>query len=155
MEPELIAPCGMNCALCASYLAGAAGVPRKAGRVSHCAGCRPRDKRCAFLKKRCSLLRDGRVAHCYECSEMPCPDLLRVDALYRRKYGMSLVANLKALEADGMASFLDRQRKEHACPACGDIICVHDRRCYACGALAAPRTPLAAPSKTPARAMKG
>ena len=142
MTADLIGPCGMNCALCASYLAYASGVPKKAGQVSHCAGCRPRDKRCAFIKKRCSRLGPDGITFCYECPEMPCPDLLRIDRLYRTKYGMSMIANLEFLKAKGMAAFLKRQKKEHACPACGDIVCVHNGKCYACGAAAGPRTPL-------------
>ena len=61
------------------------------------------------------------------------PDLLRVDKLYRTKYGMSPVANLEFLKEKGMAAFLRQQRKEHACPECGGIVCVHDGKCYACG----------------------
>ena len=55
---------------------------------------------------------------------------------------MSMIANLEFLKAKGMAAFLKRQKKEHACPACGDIVCVHNGKCYACGAAAGPRTPL-------------
>jgi len=142
MSAELIAPCGMNCALCASYLARAFGVPRNAGRVSHCAGCRPRDKPCAFIKKRCVRVARKEISFCHECSLMPCPDLVRVDRLYRTRYGMSMVANLEFLRAKGMTAFLRRQRKEHACPACGDVVCVHNGVCFACGAVTRPRIPL-------------
>jgi hypothetical protein len=142
MTADLIGPCGMNCALCASYLAYALGLPKKVGCASPCAGCRPRDKRCAFIKKRCARLGPGGIESCHECPDMPCPDLLRIDRLYRTKYGMSMVANLESLKAKGMAAFLRRQKKEHACPACGDIVCVHNGKCYACGAAARPRTPM-------------
>ena len=134
MTAELIGPCGTNCALCASYLAYSAGVPKKRGEVSHCAGCRPRDKPCAFIKRRCARLARKEIDFCFECGLMPCPDLLRVDKLYRSKYGMSMVANLEFLKAKGMTAFLKRQMKEHACPECGDIVCVHDGKCCGCGA---------------------
>lgn len=140
---ELIAPCGMNCALCASYLARSSGIPKKAGRVSHCAGCRPRNKQCAFIKKRCVRLAREEIDFCFECGKMPCPDLLRVDKLYRTRYGMSPVANLEFIRAKGMAAFLKRQKKEHACPECGGLVCVHNGKCYTCCTIAPPRAPLA------------
>jgi hypothetical protein len=146
---ELIAPCGMNCALCASYLAYSSGVPKKAGKVSHCTGCRPRDKRCAFIKKRCVRLARKEIDFCFECGKMPCPDLLRVDKLYRTRYGMSPVANLEFIRTKGMAAFLRRQKKDHACPECGNLVCVHNGKCYACGAIAPPRVPLAPFPKRP------
>jgi hypothetical protein len=108
MDAELVAPCGMNCALCAGYLASSSGVPKKGGKVSRCAGCRPRDKQCAFIRKRCVRLARKEIDFCFECGEMPCPDLLRMDNLYRTKYGMSLVSNLEFLRAKGMTAFLRR-----------------------------------------------
>ena len=149
MTAELIAPCGMNCALCASYLAYISDVPKKAGKVSHCTGCRPRDKQCAFIKKRCAKIGRKEVDFCFECGAMPCADLLRVDRLYRTKYGMSLVANLGFLRAKGTAAFLRSQKKEHACAECGDVVCVHDGKCCACGAITEPRMPLKPLPKRP------
>jgi hypothetical protein len=92
MTGELIAPCGMNCALCMSYLAYASEVPEKARKAPRCAGCRPRDKQCAFIK---------------------------------------------------------RQRREHKCPDCGDVVCVHNGRCRSCGAFKGPRLPLKPLPKQP------
>jgi len=48
--PELIAPCGMNCGICKSYLAFSRGIPEKKGKVSHCPGCLPRNKNC-YIKR--------------------------------------------------------------------------------------------------------
>jgi hypothetical protein len=149
MTAELIAPCGMNCALCASYLEHAADVPKKAAKVPHCAGCRPRDKQCAFIKKRCAKIGRKEIDFCFECGEMPCTDLLRVDKLYRTRYGMSMVTNLEFLRAKGMAAFLRRQKKEHACAKCGGIVCVHNGECCACGAITGPRMPLEPIPKQP------
>lgn len=146
---ELIAPCGMNCALCASFLAYSYGIPKKAGRVSHCAGCRPRDKQCAFIKKRCTRLARKEIDFCFECGRKPCPDLLRVDKLYRTRYGMSPVANLEFIRTKGMAAFLKHQKKEHACPECGGLVCVHNGKCYTCRTIAPPRAPLAPSPKRP------
>ncbi len=49
MREELIAPCGMDCAVCSSYLALKNDVRAKGVRMAYCKGCRPRDKKCSFL----------------------------------------------------------------------------------------------------------
>lgn len=58
-KKELIAPCGINCAHCTNYLNYKyGGKPDELHRLKGgCSGCRPRDKSCAFVKKRCELLR--------------------------------------------------------------------------------------------------
>ena len=123
--PELIAPCGMNCALCRGYLAYMYGVPRVRGKVSYCAGCVPRGKNC-FIKRGCSKLSKHQIQFCHECDLMPCKNLDRLDRRYRERYGMSMVENLKELKAKGMDEFLATQREKHRCPNCGDVVCVHD-----------------------------
>src|SRR5674476_369048 len=67
-DTELIAPCGMNCSVCSSYLAHKYDLRSKGVRMPYCTGCRPRDKKCAFLKKRCDLLLKHKVRFCCECS---------------------------------------------------------------------------------------
>lgn len=149
MTAELIAPCGMNCALCASYQAFSSDSPKKTGLVPLCRGCRPRDKQCAFIKKRCARIGRKEIDFCFECGAMPCADLLRVDTLYRKRYGVSLVANLGFLAAKGMDAFLGRQRREHMCPDCGGVVCVHNGECCSCGARTERRPPLKPLPKQP------
>lgn len=132
-RPELVAPCGMNCAICSGYLAMRAEVRAKGIRMSYCKGCRPRDKRCAFLKKRCGRLRDGEVEYCHECGEFPCKDLKQLDERYRRLYRMSMIENLQAIEERGIAAFVEEQRQRWRCPDCGGTICCHNGVCYTCG----------------------
>jgi hypothetical protein len=128
---ELVAPCGMNCGICKAYLAYSRGVPRKRGSVTHCSGCRPRDKNC-FIKRGCSKLSKNQVRFCYECEQMPCANLDRVDRRYRLRYAMSMVSNLRELEEKGMESFLKTQAAKYKCPVCGDVTSVHDGKCYVC-----------------------
>jgi hypothetical protein len=131
--PELIAPCGMNCGLCKSYLAYSRGVPAKKGEVSHCSGCRVRGKNCAFIKRDCPRKVGTQIQSCLECSEMPCQRLSRLDEHYKARYGMSMVENLKEIKEKGMDEFLKNQEAKYRCPSCGDVVSVHDSRCYACG----------------------
>ncbi len=129
---ELIAPCGMDCSTCSAYLAYLNQVPRKRGRVFHCIGCRPRNKQCAYLKGQCELLSGNQIQFCFECPKFPCERLRHFDERYRRCYGVSPIKNLEVVRAEGVDSFLRRQRKRHACPDCGGMISIHNKKCFAC-----------------------
>jgi hypothetical protein len=137
---DLIAPCGMNCGLCRAYLAYKHGIPRQKGKVSHCQGCRPRDiatsdhpKNC-YIKRGCKQLTKHQIQSCSQCMEtMPCKNLAHLDKRYCERYAMSMVENIKQLKAEGMEKFLDSQRERFKCPSCGDVVCVHDGKCYSCG----------------------
>jgi transposase len=133
MKTELIAPCGMNCALCSGYLALQYDVKSKGIRMPYCKGCRPRDKNCAFLKKKRGLLLNKSVMFCFECPDFPCERLKRLDKRYQKLFRMSMIENLQELKEKGMETFLENQERKYKCPKCGDIICVHDGKCYSCG----------------------
>ncbi|MFC1992584.1 DUF3795 domain-containing protein [Chloroflexota bacterium] len=83
MNEELIAPCGMNCGICSSYLAFKNDIRSKGIRMAYCIGCKPRDRQCAFLKRGCNLLLEGQAQYCYECDDFPCANLLKLDNKYR------------------------------------------------------------------------
>lgn len=129
--PELLAPCGMNCGVCKAYLAYSRGVPKKRGSVTHCLGCLPRNKNC-FIKRGCKKLSENSIRFCFQCNTMPCSNLDRVDRRYREHYGISLVGNLREIEENGLEAFLKSQEAKYKCPECGDVISVHDRKCYLC-----------------------
>ena len=129
--PELIAPCGMNCAICSGYLALRHDVKRKGIRMPYCEGCRSRDKKCAFLKKRCELLLNNEVKFCYECKDFPCERLKRIDRRYQTFFRMSPIDNLEFIKKNGVMSFLESQRKWQ-CPKCDDVICCHNGICFSC-----------------------
>lgn len=131
--PEHIAPCGMNCGVCKSYLAYSRGVPKKKGEVSHCSGCRVRDKNCAFIKRDCPRKVGGQLSFCYRCPDMPCERLAKLDERYRIRYGMSMIENQKMIRDSGMGEFLRSQYEKYRCPSCGDVVSVHDGKCYKCG----------------------
>jgi hypothetical protein len=129
---ELVAPCGMNCALCAGYIALKNNVKTKGIQMPYCTGCRPRNKQCAFIKKRCSKLMKGEVAFCYECADFPCKNLKGLDARYSSRYRMSMVENLRFIKEHGMEKFLKMQREKWKCPTCGGSICCHNGLCFNC-----------------------
>ena len=133
MNENLIAPCGMNCAICSAYLAYRYDVKSKGIKMPYCAGCRPRDKKCAFLKKRCELLLLGKVDYCYECGDFPCERLEHIDKGYRAKYRMSVIENLEYIKEHGIKRFLGEQEDRWKCPECGAVICCHNGVCFDCG----------------------
>ncbi len=133
MNEDLIAPCGMNCGICSAYLAQKYDLRSKGIRMSYCTGCRPRDKRCSFLKKRCTLLLNNNVKYCYQCDDFPCRELSHLDKRYRMYYRMSMVENLESIKESGTRQFLEKEEERWKCPECGGVICCHNGICFSCG----------------------
>jgi hypothetical protein len=131
-SPDFVAPCGMNCGICKAYLAYIHGTPRVRGKVTYCAGCVHRGKNC-YIKRGCPKLRKHELENCSQCDEMPCKNLTHLDKRYSERYNMSMVENLKEINAKGMETFLEGQREKYRCPGCGGTVSVHDRKCYSCG----------------------
>jgi hypothetical protein len=129
---DLVAPCGMNCALCASYLALANDLKSRGIKIPYCTGCRPRNKKCAFLKRQCSRLLNAEVAFCFECPDFPCDRLKTLDARYRSRYRMSMIDNLRFIKDHGIQKFLEEQKKTWNCQNCGEMVCCHNGLCLNC-----------------------
>jgi hypothetical protein len=128
-DTELIAPCGMNCRLCVGYF----GYTISGGkRKKRCIGCEPSGKHCAFIKKRCKRLTKKEINYCYECRDFPCSQLEKLDKSYRKRFEMSMIDNLENIRDMGMENFLKQQEKKYRCPNCGDVKCVHTKKCYNC-----------------------
>jgi hypothetical protein len=121
-KTTLMAPCGMDCAVCSAFL-------RKKNR---CPGCYAPDRRC---NKNCTISScehiRGRYRH--ECGEFPCKQLRQMDTRYRAKYGMSMIANLAAIQEHGVREFVKTERERWTCKACGGTIDIHHGMCSACG----------------------
>ena len=132
MKEELIAPCGMNCALCANYLAGKLGLKKKGVHRAYCDGCIPRGRNCLFMSGKCDKLGEGQVRFCFMCDDFPCQRLKALDKRYRTKYHLSMIENLKAIKELGMDSFLQQEEEKWACRECGGAVCCHNGLCLNC-----------------------
>lgn len=132
MEEELIAPCGMNCGVCISYLVKKNDLNGHGFRRVTCEGCRPRGKNCLHMGDSCALLKNGLVRFCYECGDFPCKRLKALDKRYRTKYHLSMIENLLAIQELGMEGFLKREEEKWSCPGCGEMICCHNGLCMHC-----------------------
>lgn len=130
-KQELIAPCGMNCGVCSSYLAMKTDLKKKGFGKTYCAGCLPRGKKCYYGKK-CKRLGKGLVRFCYECDEFPCRLLKTLDKRYRTFYHMSMIENLEFIREHGIESFLEKEAVKWKCSECGGVICCHNGLCYTC-----------------------
>src|SRR3990172_2151588 len=133
MNEVLIAPCGMNCAVCSAYLGRESDIKASGIKKRYCAGCRRSDRQCAWLKKRCQLLVKGEVKYCNECPDFPCDRLRHIDQRYITNFRTSFLENLKNIQERGIARFLLQQEKKWKCPKCGGFICCHNGICYDCG----------------------
>lgn len=134
MQPILIAPCGMNCAICSGYLAYSHHLKKVRGKIHYCTGCRARNKQCAFLKGRCKnkKLLNNKIKYCFECHYFPCHSLKAIDERYRNRYHVSMIENLLFIKKNGVKKFLAKEYKQWKCKKCGDIICCHNNKCYHC-----------------------
>ncbi|MCW4041974.1 MAG: DUF3795 domain-containing protein [Candidatus Bathyarchaeota archaeon] len=132
MKAELIAPCGMNCNLCSNYLALQNDAKAKGVKLPYCIGCRERDKKCAFLKKKCKTLLKHHVEFCYQCNAFPCKPLIGLATRYAERYRMNMIDNLRYIQKHGLPQFLESEKKKWECPHCGAPICCHNGICYTC-----------------------
>jgi hypothetical protein len=108
MKTELIAPCGMNCAICLSYFGYLMNGKK---RKMKCTGCNLSGKSCAHLKKYCKKLTKKEIEYCYQCNDFPCNQLQYLDKRYRERFNMSMIDNLVYIQENGMKKFLQQQEK--------------------------------------------
>jgi hypothetical protein len=123
----LIAPCGMNCAICHAYQR-----PK-----NKCPGCRVFNDvkpvtiaRCKI--KTCATLKSRKLKYCIGCESFPCAIIKHLDKRYRAKYHMSMIENLTNIKRYGIRKFVRDETVRWRCPTCGSSICVHKGYCLNC-----------------------
>ena len=127
IQPDLIAPCGMNCALCLAFQR-----PK-----NKCYGCRDETPKSAkscelCIIRNCETIRNSPSHFCYYCPDMPCKRLKQLDTRYRTKYAMSMIENLNEIKEKGIYSFIASQTAKYTCFTYSGLICVHKGRCLTC-----------------------
>lgn len=130
---SLAAPCGIYCGSCRQYLALKKNLLEEKGLKLGCKGCRIRNKNCAFIRRDYSKLKYKEINYCFECVDMPCNNLKKIDDIYMERYSLSLIKNLIRIKEIGEKLWLQEQKKLYTCPECGGEICLHDNECYDCG----------------------
>jgi hypothetical protein len=127
---DLIAPCGMNCAICSRYLSHINDSKR-----SKCIGCRPKKDKCVYLFEKCTGINHSltsKKVFCYKCDQYPCKQLNRMDRRYKANYLMSTKDNLDYIKNFGIGSFVKEQYRKYRCSRCGGVISIHNRKCFQC-----------------------
>ena len=132
MEEKLIAPCGMNCALCIAYRFMTKDLNKQGFCRKYCPGCIPRGENCTHMGNQCELVGKGIVRFCYECEDFPCKRLKSLDKRYRTKYHMSMIENLRSIQENGMEVFLQKEELIWHCLDCEGVICCHNGLCMDC-----------------------
>jgi len=128
IDVSMIAPCGMNCALCIGHVrdrnpcVGCLGPDDS--KPNHCVVCRI---------KNCERLVNADAPFCYACDIFPCTRLKQLDKRYRTKYGMSMIENLQNIEKLGINEFIRNEEERWKCPECGSLLSVHRDACLVCG----------------------
>ncbi|NND15286.1 MAG: DUF3795 domain-containing protein, partial [Eudoraea sp.] len=130
LPKKLIAPCGMNCAICSRYLSYVNDLKR-----SQCIGCRPGNKKCTYLFGKCSginanLKGNATASFCFECDKYPCQQINRMDDRYRSNFEMSVKGNLDCIKRIGVDKFAKEQDEEYRCSTCGGLISIHNGKCF-------------------------
>jgi hypothetical protein len=124
----MIAPCGMNCALCIAY-------HREKNR---CPGCLVEDTKKSKYRSTCIIKNceyidlNGRKKYCYICKEFPCQRMKQLDKRYSTKYGMSMIENQGYIKKHGIRKFVKNERGRWTCKHCGGLIVVHKEKCLYC-----------------------
>jgi hypothetical protein len=117
---DLIAPCGMNCGTCLSYL-------RKENR---CPGCTARPLKCG--RKVCSEHKKASFTYCFECPKFPCEKMNSLEKRYVERYHLSVFDNLRFIKENGIDEFIESEDRRWICKNCGEVLCVHQDFCSNC-----------------------
>ncbi len=125
MKEKLLAPCGINCAICKGYLR----------EKNTCPGCRFLDPKTNTFKsctkciiKNCPELKKTKSKFCYECDKYPCKRMKDLNKRYVTRYDYNTFKTLESIKKDGTKKTFEKIMKKYSCPK--GTICVHDKECY-------------------------
>ncbi len=125
IKTVLIAPCGIDCALCMGYQR----------EKNKCGGCRAGRLKCTSCQNcvviNCAKLAKLKKKFCIYCADYPCRRLKQLDKRYKSKYNTSVFENLAYIKEHGVKAFAEMDLKRWTCKKCGALMCVH--REHKCG----------------------
>ncbi len=127
MNINSLAPCGVICDLCLGFQrtrSKCVGCQAEGNKPCHCAVC---------SIKACPEKQGNPAALCVDCPKYPCRRIKELNKRYMAKYGENLRQNLESASKDGCTAFIAAARQKWSCPACGQLLCVHNDKCLHCG----------------------
>jgi len=146
---NLVAPCGLYCGACSTYVARKRGdeeaLDTMAKRITEhlgvmikpeddliCNGCL--SSQVAVFCRRCALRAcaiEKKVTYCVQCSDFPCQILTDFNN-DGRPHHSEVLANVRRQQEIGINAWLDEQEKRWRCPDCGCVIGWYDIKCPQC-----------------------
>lgn len=124
-NPQLVAPCGIDCAACAGFLR----------KKNPCRGCLSEgtDKGTHLLTCRIKLCAASQgFLRCAECVKLPCARFRNLESRYSGHYGTSLLENSKQIRDRGIKAFMNSERLKWICPSCGKRLAIQSGECPFC-----------------------
>lgn len=128
IEDIMLAPCGMNCAVCYKHV----GIRKPA---KPCEGCLKDDAHKPEHCRKCNIkscVGEKGYTYCSECVDFPCRPIKNLEKSYNKRYSASLIENSKTAHEKGVAAFLEQDRKKWTCCKCGGAFSLHDGACSEC-----------------------
>lgn len=121
---ELIAPCGINCAVCLVHLR----------EKNNCPGCTRPDNIKSTRRVKCGINfcsehNKADFTYCFECRKFPCSRLKSLEKRYVEKYRLSIIGNCEYIKAYGFDEFLKKEDQKWLCENCGEVLSVHRSFC--------------------------
>ena len=125
IQANMLAPCGITCAVCYMHLRTKKPCPgclaQDDGKPAHCRECKIKD--CAS---------EHGVHYCFECRSFPCASIKRLDKSYRQRYQVSLIENGLRIKTVGTDRHAREEQLKWTCTQCGGVISLHDGYCSEC-----------------------
>ena len=133
-KAEMIAPCGLDCAICSQALID----------KDPCPGCNgPNENDPDFCANRCGIIlcekrKVSDYDYCDVCPDYPCEDVMEKENRYTSQYPLreSPLENLRMIRSLGMEEFLKKEKERFSCARCGSPVSVHNGVCSGCGLFA-------------------
>lgn len=122
INPNLLAPCGINCIACEKY-------------QNPCSGCLISDdgKNKASLKCKIKTCFDKKnFKYCGRCSEFPCPLIKKHSKKYIKRHDYNTLDSAKRIKTMGIGKITQQDKEKFTCPECGGIIHFQNKKCSEC-----------------------
>ena len=127
-KTNMLAPCGVNCAVCLGHIREKNKCPGCYGddalKPYHCTVC---------VMRHCEHMDTTKPHLCIDCVNFPCQRIKQLDKRYQEKYNNSPIENLNNIKKMGKRKFMALEKERWTCSACGELICVHRAECEHCG----------------------
>jgi len=145
IKPELLAPCGLYCGVCAVYIAHRDNNQKfkevltkvykpfiKGVEDIKCTGCLsdgevfPVCRSCPIKK----CVQEKNINGCYECEEFPCRYIENFPLEEGKKVIMRTIPTWRE---QGTEKFVELEEKRYHCPECGNPLFRGAKHCNKCG----------------------